>query len=153
MYMTDSAVKAADRIDFVVTARHNVAEVQHGADRRLPQCFVQHLRPLDSGAQPSRVWRLHEQVKSLGVDEIGGRCEGSRYRVNVAGQLSAWLGALSAARKHDRGCTDGPGQVNEGPQTALYLGSVQIRVIHVGDVCIDQSDFHAAIEDLFRKRV
>ena len=35
MHVPDSA-EAADRIDLVVTACHDVAEVQHGADRRLP---------------------------------------------------------------------------------------------------------------------
>jgi hypothetical protein len=51
MHVADSAVQAAHRNDLVVTARHDVAEVQHGADRRLPECFVKHLGSLDIGAQ------------------------------------------------------------------------------------------------------
>ena len=153
MHMPDSAIKAAYRIDLVITARHDVAEVKYGSDWRVPKCVVQHHGSLDVGAEPPRMRGLHEQVKSRGAEDIGGCDEGSRDRLNVPGQLGPRLGALSAARKHNRGCTDGSGQVNQGPQPALHLGSVQIRVIHVGDICIDQPDCHAAIEDLFRKRV
>jgi hypothetical protein len=124
MHVPDSPVEAANRLDLVVTACHDVAEVQYGSDRCVPKCVVQHHGSLDVGAQPPRMGCLHEQVDARSVDEIGGCGEGSRDRVNVTGQLGPWLGALSAARQHDRGCTDAPGQVNQGPQTALHLGSV-----------------------------
>ena len=124
MHMPDSAVEAAYRLNLVVTACHDVAEVQYGSDGCVAKCVVQHHGSLDVGAQPPRMGSLHEQVKSRSVDEIGGCGEGSRDRVNVTGQLGPWLDALSAARKHDRGCTDALGEVNQGPQPALHLGSV-----------------------------
>ena len=84
MHVADSVAEAAYGVDLVVTACHDVAEVQHGADRRLTECLVQHFGPVEVGAQPPRVWRLHEQVQSRGADDLGGRGEASRHRRNVA---------------------------------------------------------------------
>ena len=153
VHVPDPAVKTADRLDLVASARNYVAEVQHRTDRRLPECLVQHFGPLDGGAQPPRVWRLYEQVQTRGIEKISGRGEGASHRGNVAGELSARLSALPAARKHDRGRADGLGQLNKGPQQLLQLGFVQARVIHVGDVRVDQPDSYGAVENLFRKPV
>lgn len=124
MHMPDSAVKAADCIDLVITARNDVAEVQYGADGLISKRVVQHLGPLDGGAQAPRMRCLHEQTQPRAAELL--RCCGksTSYRRDVARQLGAWLGALLAARQHDCGRTDGLGQVNQSPESTLHLSCV-----------------------------
>jgi hypothetical protein len=150
--VTDAVAEPADCVDLVVAHGDDVAEVQHRPDRRgsgkAIEGVVEHLGPVEVTAQPVRVRSLHQQRQARLADDPRCGADGAGHGGDVPAQLGARGRALPAAGQHDRQGADRVCQLHEGREPATQLRFVELRVVHVGDVGVDQPHGHAAVADL-----